>query len=74
MAGSIFSTAAVRIGDEVIYHGRVLVLRGLQPMSVPRRRAEVEDPVTGERFTVPLEELEPAHPELDEPGGFDPAA
>ena len=61
-------TAAMRIGDEVIYHGRVLVLRGLEPMSVPSRRAEVEDPVTGERLVVPLDELEPSPP------GFDPAA
>jgi hypothetical protein len=61
--------AALRIGDEVIYHGRVLVLRGLEPMSVPTRRAEVEDPVTGERLVVPLGELEPASPP-----GFDPAA
>jgi hypothetical protein len=59
----------MRIGDEVIYHGRVLVLRGMEPMSVPGRRAEVEDPATGERFVVPLEELEePPAP------GFDPAA
>jgi hypothetical protein len=62
-------TADMRIGDEVIYHGRVLVLRGLEPMSVPARRAEVEDPVTGERLVVPLDELEPAPPL-----GFDPAA
>ena len=62
-------TAAMRIGDEVIYHGRVLVLRGLEPMSVPARRAEVEDPVTGERLVVPLDDLEPAPP-----AGFDPAA
>ena len=68
MAGPSFFTAAVRIGDEVIYHGRVLVLRGLEPMSVPTRRAEVEDPATGERLVVPLDELEPAPP------GFDPAA
>ena len=63
------STAALRIGDDVIYHGRVLVLRGLEPMSVPARRAEVEDPVTGERLVVLLDELEPAPPQ-----GFDPAA
>ena len=63
------STAALRIGDQVIYHGRILVLRGLEPMSVPMRRAEVEDPVTGERFVVPLDELEPVSPP-----GFDPAA
>jgi hypothetical protein len=37
-------------------------------MSVPARRAEVEDPVTGERLVVLLDELEPAPP------GFDPAA
>jgi hypothetical protein len=59
----------MRIGDEVIYHGRVLVLRGIEPMSVPCRRAEVEDPATGERFAVPLDELEEAPP-----AGFDPAA
>ena len=63
------STVALRIGDEVIYHGRVLVLRGLEPMSVPMRRAEVEDPDTGERLVVPLDELVPAPPP-----GFDPAA
>jgi hypothetical protein len=61
--------AALRIGDEVIYHGRTLVLRGLEPMSVPMRRAEVEDPVMGERLVVPLDELEPAPPP-----GFDTAA
>jgi hypothetical protein len=38
-------------------------------MSVPARRAEVEDPVTGERLVVPLDELEQALPP-----GFDPAA
>ena len=65
----MLTTAAVRIGDEVIYHGRVLVLRGLEPMSVPQRRAEVEDPDTGERLVVPLDELEPVPPPE-----FDPAA
>jgi hypothetical protein len=59
----------MRIGDDVIYHGRVLVLRGMEPMSVPARRAEVEDPVTRERFVVPLGELQPAPPP-----GFDSAA
>src|SRR5262249_54869250 len=57
-----FFTAAMRIGDDIIYQGRVLVLRGMEPMSVPGRRAEVEDPATGERFVVPLEELEEAPP------------
>jgi len=61
----------MRIGDPVIYHGRELTLRGIDPMSVPERRAEVEDPDTGERFTVAFDELEEASPG---PPGFDPAA
>jgi hypothetical protein len=61
----------MRIGDNVIHHGRVLVLHGHDPMSVPDRRAEVEDPATGERFFVPLDELRPADPDAE---GFDPAA
>ena len=61
----------MRIGDPVTYHGRMLTLRGIDPMSVPERRAEVEDPGTGERFTVAFDELEEVPPG---PQGFDPAA
>jgi hypothetical protein len=61
----------MRIGEQVLYHGRVLVLLGHDPMSVPDRRAEVEDPETGERFAVLLSDLAPLPPE---PHGFDPAA
>jgi hypothetical protein len=61
----------MRIGDRVIHDGRVLVLLGHDPMSVPDRRAEVADPATGERFSVPLDELRPVEPD-DE--GFDSAA
>jgi hypothetical protein len=50
----------MRIGDLVIHNGRLFVLLGHDPMSVPDRQAEVADPETGERFTVPLAELEPA--------------
>jgi hypothetical protein len=39
-------------------------------MSVPDRRAEVEDPQTGERLVVPLSELERESPQAQ---GFDPA-
>jgi hypothetical protein len=60
-------SAAMEIGDKVIYRGRVLVLLGHDPMSVPDRRAQVEDPETGARFDVPYDELAPAQ-------GFDPAA
>jgi hypothetical protein len=49
--------AAVEIGDLVTYQGRAYVLRGLDPMSVPDRRAELEDPQTGEVIFVPLAEV-----------------
>jgi hypothetical protein len=49
--------AAMEIGDLVIYQDRAYVLRGLEPMSVPERRAELEDPETGSRLTVPFEEV-----------------
>jgi hypothetical protein len=61
----------MQIGDRVTYHGSVLVLVGLEPMSVPNRRAQVEDPATGERFEVVYDELEELPPA---PQGFDPAA
>ena len=61
----------MRIGEQIIYHGRVLVLLGHDPMSVTDRRAEVEDPQTGERFFVLFDELEPAPPA---PEGFIAAA
>jgi hypothetical protein len=50
----------MRIGELVIHNGRVLVLLGHDPMSVPDRQAEVQDASTGERLVVPLEELAPA--------------
>ena len=61
----------MEIGDEVLFHGRTLRLLGHGPMSVPDRRAQVEDPVTGERFEVPYDDLEEA-PRT--PQGFDPGA
>ena len=51
----------MEIGDLVIHAGRPCYLRGLDPMSVSGRRAELEDAATGERFHVPLEEISP-HP------------
>jgi hypothetical protein len=50
----------MRIGDTVIFRGRPYVLRGLDPMSVPDRRAELEDSETGELIRAPVAELEPA--------------
>jgi len=53
----------MRIGDPVTHGGRLLILRGLDPMSVPERRANVEDPESGELFHVPYDELEEARRE-----------
>ncbi len=47
----------MNIGDLVSYRGRPCYLRGLDPMSVTDRRAELEDAFTGERFTVLLAEI-----------------
>jgi hypothetical protein len=55
-------TATMKIGDLVTYQGRAYVLRGLEPMSVPNRRAELEDPETGELVVVPLAEVSPQDP------------
>ena len=49
----------MRIGDHVMYDGRLYVVVGLDPMSVPGRRVDLEDVETGERRRVPLAELAP---------------
>ena len=50
-------TCGMKIGDIVTYQGRPYALRGLEPMSVPERRAELEDAESGELISVPLEEV-----------------
>jgi hypothetical protein len=50
----------MQIGDTVIFRGKAYVLRGFEPMSVDDRRADLEDPDTGERVLVPLVEVHPA--------------
>lgn len=52
------SSAAMEIGDLVIYRGKTYVLRGLDPMSIDDRQAQLEDPDTGEVIHVPLDEVE----------------
>jgi hypothetical protein len=47
----------MRIGDPVTYHGRRYVLRGLDPMGIPDRLAEIEDIDTGEVIRVPVSDL-----------------
>jgi hypothetical protein len=57
--------AVMEIGDLVTYNGKSYVLRGLEPMSVPERRAEIEDPESGERLAVPFALLTPASPQRE---------
>ena len=47
----------MRIGDPVTHQGRRYVLRGLDPMGIPDRLADIEDVETGEVIRVPLSEL-----------------
>ena len=56
------STAAMKIGDTVLYEGRPYVLRGLDPMGVPERRVILEDPETGEEFAALAGEVSPVEP------------
>lgn len=52
--------AAFQIGDFVTWRGRLCVLRGIDPMSVAQRRADLEECASGERHRPPLDELEAA--------------
>jgi hypothetical protein len=52
------SNCGMRIGDVLTYRGRSVMLLGLEPMSVPDRRAHVRDLVTGDELEVPVDELE----------------
>ena len=49
----------MKIGDLITYEGKRWILRGIDPMSVPDRRAELEDVDTGERISVPLADIAP---------------
>jgi hypothetical protein len=55
---STTSAAYMRLGSLVIHKGRPYYLRGLDPMSVSDRQAELEDAFTGARVSVPLDEVE----------------
>jgi hypothetical protein len=47
----------MRIGDPVTYRGKRYVLRGLDPMGIPDRLAEIEDIDTGEVIRVSVSDL-----------------
>jgi len=48
----------MQLGSLVIHKGRPYYLRGLDPMSVSDRQAELEDAFTGACLSVPLDEVE----------------
>jgi hypothetical protein len=52
----------MKIGDIVLHEGRRYYLRGLDPVSVPDRKAFLEDALTGEARMVPVDEIEPTPP------------
>jgi hypothetical protein len=52
------SMSEIRVGDDVTYHGRVLRVRGISPMSASPRRVLLEDDETGEILEVALSDLE----------------
>jgi len=52
----------MELGDLVTYEGCAYVLRGLDPMGVLHRSAELEDPESGEHISVPLAEVSPRDP------------
>jgi hypothetical protein len=47
----------MKLGDLVTYQGCVYVLRGLDPMGVPDRNVQLEDPASGKYISVPLDEV-----------------
>ena len=48
------------IGDLVLYNGRHYYLRGIDPMSVSDRRAQLEDAESGEVVRVPVDAIQQA--------------
>jgi hypothetical protein len=50
----------MEIGCDVTYKDKRYVLRGLEPMGVSDRRAELEDPDSGDLVLVPVALLEEA--------------
>jgi hypothetical protein len=52
----------MKIGDLVLYQGRHYYLRGFDPMSVPQRQALLEDALTGQEVTAPVDDIESKPP------------
>jgi hypothetical protein len=54
LAEKIGGLRQMEIGGNVTYNGKCYVLRGVEPMGVADRRADLEDPETGELISVPV--------------------
>ena len=63
----LLTCGEVNIGDQVLYEGRIYVLRGLDPMSVPDRTVLLEDALEGGLIRAPLRDVEP----VERRSGFD---
>jgi hypothetical protein len=48
----------MRIGDQVVWKGRLCVVRGIDPMGISGRVAYLEVVETGEELSVPVEQIE----------------
>jgi len=48
----------LRIGDRVHFRGRVLVVRGISPMSAAHRRVHLEDTDSGEQIEASLDDVQ----------------
>jgi hypothetical protein len=59
----------MRVGEVLVYQGRLHILRGADPSSVFPRCAELEDAETRERHWVAIEELGPDKDEGQAPVG-----
>jgi hypothetical protein len=53
---------SMRVGETLIWRGRVYRAVGFEPMSLPDRTAELLDVLTGERIHVPMKDLVRAEP------------
>jgi hypothetical protein len=51
-----------KLGEMIIYLGRALAVRGLDPMSVGDPLAQLKDRETAETLVAPLAELAPSVP------------
>ena len=56
----------MEIGDTLTYNGRTYVLLGMEPMSVPDRKAQLRDTETGEIVSVPCSILAQSSEGFDE--------